>query len=820
MAKSNKKHIAESSAKKALLRLKKGKGSVLFLVVAIMSVMVILASAVYYSVSSARKQVEVKYDSQQAYQSALALNDLVINFINIKNDDAFVQSIIDLNQNESLVTKSGDGSGFSQLAGGLGNYKVTVKKVKGDASEEIHVLEIEVDIDVNGEKSTISTVGEFKVKSQPYNFDRFFTSTGYAPNDVIFKNMNSANETIYLDNEFTQFGGDDGHNTKTLNAEIITAGTIKFDLLSQVQQTEFTIGNNCYIFSHNGFSFPIGRVGGSVMLLTGSGANITGGPLYILEDFYLGTQESASAIYVNGDMVINTGMTNPVGNNIYVNGDLFLNANIANQLSGITVGGNIYCYIDDNTTAPGYTSYCGGKVYNLKTNIAYSKDGTEESFSTDTFDYTKYMLFNLASRESFDSDEKLRANLDYIESYCGTEGGAWANIWPSLNGTCEDIATVKQRINEKIGDPEYINWDLEEKFITTTEIDNVPAKTYAVDSSKLLNINIENDKGTVIKATTENDYYVIQSVKGGSSRSSLIFDTFMGDYSNAAEVADKTKYANMFIYLEPNCYVETTTDEWGNKTTKIMTDDSTKFDSFTWDTTEGSWGIKFILTRGMGSVTFVVPEGVRYIHPNDGYVGHMAVLEQMEDGLKIPATYANGNIVYGSFPKDKMPNGLEDKMKNMRETNAMGTSNVIKQSIINQYNNPNDPARAFYIHNNVFLATISKNAIMDFSGSQNMYAGFVYAPYMTYNSEGVYAQQNSNVFGGMIVSDFIQSRAEDVYVCTTPYDYYDRYVKSTDSPAKQEKTRVSYMEKLMADSGCTQILSSSTSRTWRKYGYN
>ena len=80
MAKSNKKQIGRS-----LFNLRKNKGSVLFLIVAIMSVMVILASALYYSLSTARRQVEVKYDSQQAYQSALALNDLVVNFINIKN---------------------------------------------------------------------------------------------------------------------------------------------------------------------------------------------------------------------------------------------------------------------------------------------------------------------------------------------------------------------------------------------------------------------------------------------------------------------------------------------------------------------------------------------------------------------------------------------------------------------------------------------------------------------------------------------------------------------------------------------------------------
>ena len=47
--------------KRALLRLKGGKGGVLFFIIAIMTVMIVLASAVYYSTISARAQVEIKY---------------------------------------------------------------------------------------------------------------------------------------------------------------------------------------------------------------------------------------------------------------------------------------------------------------------------------------------------------------------------------------------------------------------------------------------------------------------------------------------------------------------------------------------------------------------------------------------------------------------------------------------------------------------------------------------------------------------------------------------------------------------------------------
>ena len=82
--------------KRALLRLKGGKGSVLFFIIAIMTVMIVLASAVYYSTISARAQVEIKYGNEQSYQSAVSLNDLVTEYLNTKTDDAFVDAIIAL----------------------------------------------------------------------------------------------------------------------------------------------------------------------------------------------------------------------------------------------------------------------------------------------------------------------------------------------------------------------------------------------------------------------------------------------------------------------------------------------------------------------------------------------------------------------------------------------------------------------------------------------------------------------------------------------------------------------------------------------------
>lgn len=107
MNKHNKKALM---MKRALLRLKGGKGSVLFFIIAIMSVMIVLASAVYYSTVSARKQVEIEYGDEQSYQSAIALNNIISDYITKKPNSDFVKTIAGMKTNgETIVSTSADG---------------------------------------------------------------------------------------------------------------------------------------------------------------------------------------------------------------------------------------------------------------------------------------------------------------------------------------------------------------------------------------------------------------------------------------------------------------------------------------------------------------------------------------------------------------------------------------------------------------------------------------------------------------------------------------------------------------------------------------
>ena len=299
--------------KRALLRLKGGRGSVLFFIIAIMSIMIVLASAVYYSTVSARKQVEIRYGDEQSYQSAVSLNDLVTEYLNTKTEDAFVDSIIALAPNSSLTTK-GDGTDtFAELAGGLGNYKITVTKLSGDSSSEKQTIRIETEVVVNGETSTITSVGEFTLVSKPYSFDRFFTSTGYAPNDVFMSGM-EVTSTMYLDNEYSQIGSSSSDSAININAEIISAGTLSMQNApvngKGVKNTlDITVGNDL-IMTYDGGQGSLSLYGGKIRVggnvIQGASYNLDNNTdLYVLGDYISNRPSSSScAIYVNGDLAI------------------------------------------------------------------------------------------------------------------------------------------------------------------------------------------------------------------------------------------------------------------------------------------------------------------------------------------------------------------------------------------------------------------------------------------------------------------------------------------------------------------------------------
>lgn len=798
MNKHNKKALM---MKRALLRLKGGKGSVLFFIIAIMTVMIVLASAVYYSTISARAQVEIKYGNEQSYQSAVSLNDLVTEYLNTKTDDAFVDAIIALSPNKSLTTKGDGTDAFAELAGGLGDYKITVTKLSGDSGDEKQTIKVETEVLVNGETSTVTSIGEFTLVSKPYSFDRFFTSTGYAPNDVVMSGM-TVTSTMYLDNEYSQIGSSQSGNSGiNIRAEVISAGTLSINnapINSNGDQTfDITTGNNL-IMTYNGGQGAMNLNGGRIRvggnLIQGTSFNYTNDTdVYVVGDFISGrpSKDSDCEIYVNGDAAFFG--NEPYKGKVYVNGDVYIDkeVNTGDKFpGGITIGGNVYL--------------CSGSSYYGAQKAWIKSHGVDDSRIKDYTDAS--IRFEAKNGDNDSAYNALRANMDKAR---GSNEQAYSYVWPSDSGTCESLTNVKAKINEKVGNPEYTNWNMTKKFINddgTYTVDPINYNFGNPSASELERFagTGSNENQLIVSAEKFGQYVVMGDMRitnGPWNGYNIVFDTTMPDGNDI----------DMYVYLPANCYMKKTppANEWSSPTYSFSnkSEDKSKFNCFRWNNQpEGLFDGWFsVLTKGKGSVIFVIGDGVTYFAQTRVFMGHYNLLKEV-----LPdAIAADGKVTN----TDKFSEAKVSAIMRTTDTDARKQT-LFKQSILDKYKNSGG------IHNNLFVVAINKNSDVNFDMQYNTFCGFIYAPYMTFGA-GKSTEGHFAMLGGLIVSDYEMPNTSRVYMATIPYDYYDRYVDSTLTGTEKEDARFDYMEKLISNSGGEiGTLGSSSSRSWRKYGYN
>lgn len=798
MNKHNKKALM---MKRALLRLKGGKGSVLFFIIAIMTVMIVLASAVYYSTISARAQVEIKYGNEQSYQSAVSLNDLVTEYLNTKTDDAFVDAIIALSPNKSLTTKGDGTDAFAELAGGLGDYKITVTKLSGDSGDEKQTIKVETEVLVNGETSTVTSIGEFTLVSKPYSFDRFFTSTGYAPNDVVMSGM-TVTSTMYLDNEYSQIGSSQSGNSGiNIRAEVISAGTLSINnapINSNGDQTfDITAGNNL-IMTYNGGQGAMNLNGGRIRvggnLIQGTSFNYTNDTdVYVVGDFISGrpSDDSDCEIYVNGDAAFFGNET--YKGKVYVNGDVYIDkeVNTGDKFpGGITIGGNVYL--------------CSGSSYFGAQKTWIKSHGVDDSRIKDYTDAS--IRFVAKNGENDSAYNALRANMDKAR---GSNEQAYSYVWPSDSGTCESLTNVKAKINEKVGNPEYTNWNMTKKFINddgTYTVDPINYNFGNPSASELERFagTGSNENQLIVSAEKFGQYVVMGDMRitnGPWNGYNIVFDTTMPDGNDI----------DMYVYLPANCYMKKTppANELSSPTYSFSnkSEDKSKFNCFRWNNEpDGQFAGWFsVLTKGKGSVIFVIGDGVTYFAQTRVFMGHYNLLKEV-----LPdAIAADGKVTN----TDKFSEAKISAIMRTNDTDARKQT-LFKQNILDKYKNSGG------IHNNLFVVAINKNSDVNFDMQYNTFCGFIYAPYMTFGA-GKSTEGHFAMLGGLIVSDYEMPNTSRVYMATIPYDYYDRYVDSTLTGAEKEDARFDYMEKLISNSGGEiGTLGSSSSRSWRKYGYN
>ena len=725
-------------------------------------------------------------------------------YLNTKTEDAFVDAILALAPGSSLTTQGTGTDSFAKLAEGLGDYKVTVTKIAGDSGDEKQTVKIETEVIVNGESSTVTSVGEFTLVSKPYSFDRFFTSTGYAPNDVVMSGM-TVTSTMYLDNEYSQIGSSQSGNSGiNIKAEVISAGTLSLNnapINANGDKTfDITAGNNL-IMTYNGGQGAMNLNGGRIRvggnLIQGTSFNYKNDTdVYVVGDFISGrpSDDSNCEIYVNGDAAFFGNET--YKGKVYVNGDVYIDkeVNTGDKFpGGITIGGNVYL--------------CSGSSYFGAQKTWIKSHGIDDSRIKDYSDAS--IRFEAKNGENDSAYNALRANMDKARSLAGGTA-AYTYIWPSDSLICESLQNVKDKINEKVGNPEYTNWNMTKKFINDDGTYTVDPINYEFDNATDPAARDSRFAGTgsnknqlIVSAEKFGQYVIMGDVRitnGDWNGYNIVFDTTMPD----------GKDIDMYVYLPANCLMEKTGEnsyKFSNKET-----DKSKFNCFRWNNQpEGQFAGRFcVLTKGKGSVIFIIADGITYFAQQRLFMGHYNLLKEvLPDAINADGT-VNTN--------DKFTNAetITAKMTSiMRSTDANAKLHtVFKKDVVNKYKDSGG------LHNNLFMVAINKNSDVNFDMPYNTFCGYIYAPYMTFGA-GKSGEGNFAMLGGLIVSDYEMPSTSRTFMATIPYDYYDRFVDSTLKDDEKEDARFDYMEKLISNSGGEiGTLGSSSSRSWRKYGYN
>lgn len=644
------------------------KGSVMFIVLLVMTVMIVLASAAYYTVSANTASLENEYKDTQTYTSATAISKMVSSALRGgTTTDAANNKLDDLQTMVSGLTNEGDfmmATGTTPVAGMFEDY--TVKITYNGTSGNIATYTIETSVMYEGKTVTTSEVVTCSLVATPssLSFDRFFTSTGLCAGDVAIC-VEEITSSTFFDNAFTRFIG----TTKTtdFHADIICAGSVGFVGMFKCTQTDpmtWTIGNDMYFTADN------------------SSINLYGGKLYVGNDFVWTCQQPVTAnIYC-----MNNFYATKSGTDSSLTGDLYVAGNLYNKYDGSIMSGTGFVTSDSYKSTSNRLNV-SGKVY--LSAAAMSAYGVSASNSSTTF--TANGL-------------KVVAN-----------GGV--ALWDSA-----EIAATNTLINNTLGDPKYEILNIDDSKVTTQVNMDLSALSsasgYTYSKTDYLGSGTSTDTYTIKTSCT------LASLVGFYDQQNKIicFDT-----SNAPEV-DGVK--TLYVRLMPNCYQQTTTKtmitiqhQWYPEVKEfdgtIPSDpytledvttvtgigyDTALNDTFRWRCTNtGNGQGMYVLIKGDGAVIFELGE---------------------YDSAAYAADKTKGVTKYIAAQKEFV--GSLDLFK------AMGTTTPWNKNVSDMGAYVDDDLYSIYSNNCFLVSKIKGDVGISFNIIDSTFCGYIYAPYLTY----------------------------------------------------------------------------------------
>lgn len=311
-------------------RLKARNGSVLFIVLVMMSVMIILASAVYYTVSSNTGQVVMEYSEMQGYETAVSMLDLFDSVLLSPSDTTLKNRIGNLGVG-GLMTADINRS-TQETIGGIGDrINLRVVKMPGD------VAVVRTTVFYNGKQ--VSATREYEIVGTPVTIPGLppgVVEVPYEdelPPDWVTRTVHhSANGTGSF-RLFTSVSGGSNVKVPTMFTDV------NFEKTSDITGPDN--GSNIEFYGNISAAENLKLSSPTLKILTASDLGPNGNPkgVYVKGDFELSGQnlgiDNGGVIVVGGDFTLGGNLDRGIGAangrmTIYVGGDFNVTASTIN----------------------------------------------------------------------------------------------------------------------------------------------------------------------------------------------------------------------------------------------------------------------------------------------------------------------------------------------------------------------------------------------------------------------------------------------------------------------------------------------------------
>lgn len=703
-------------------------GSALFMVVSTMAALVVLVTAMYMSVVSSGQVQYATFSQEQAYVSSTSIADILKGYIcdnkNAKSD--FVKKVLDMKENDTISTNGNDFASLSSTGTKddtvLGGYTVDVTRLKDETINKAtwHIYDIAVTVSENGVVETTHTYVRTKdpEPTEMDPIDRFFTATGYVPNDVV-AGGGTFTSKMYFDAEYSMFTKpkDFDSGALTIDTDMVAAGSVVFDHgnanpVNLDEPGEWYIGNNMYIKSQPDKINLGGQNGANIDAKDNiHGLLVVGGDFEMSRtgDFTIGAAGKYTDVYVLGDFYL--GSCNIYGD-LYVAGDLIINNNNWNIMGQSGTG---KFYIDGEVKiADGVTPHLNGKNY--QNHNQYDQEGVQ-------------------------------AVIEEAKKY-----GTWKGILETDKNYTYSADEITTLLNKKIGGSTYPKWRINtDNFLKD-------------DGGSLKKVNIRfTQDGTDPKFVEVIDYdCVIGNIV--STGNQVNNNTIIIDTGNEGDVRN--------IRLSANCD-DGVTFSWcpetvqGGKPTNVLTigkgtllidvpegvryqaTDQEFFGSMGWFKLLGG---KELVKNG--GTYFDRASGFELNDPDQKIITPNKLIHTTCSSCEYEQVTVDGETkwkcknpdhykTYATEPETDVCKGYIDK--------SAVRSYAASKGIDLDYNGEEQMPNV-----DIYVISCSESADIQFGGDDvmnNLFFGYVYAPFMTYVDKGTGG--GAKTIGGLIVSDYV-----------------------------------------------------------------